>query len=52
VTSRGHAGPDEIARYAASRREQSRACTVNRELAFLKRVFNVAIASGLADRNR
>jgi hypothetical protein len=33
-------------------REQSRACTVNRELAFLKRVFNVAIASGLADRNR
>ncbi len=44
--------PDESARYAASRRESNLApATVNRELAFLKRVFNVAIASGLADTN-
>jgi integrase len=45
--------PDDIAEYAAERRERDgRApATINRELAFLRRVFNAAIASRVAETN-
>jgi integrase len=43
--------PDDIAEYAAERRKHVAPATVNRELAFLRRVFNAAIASRLVDSN-
>ena len=43
--------PGDIERYVASRVGGAKPATVNRELAFLKRVFNVAIADALADAN-
>jgi integrase len=44
--------PDDIAEYATERRDANRApATINRELAFLRRVFNAAIASRLVDTN-
>jgi integrase len=43
--------PGDIERYVAGRLQGARAATANRELAFLKRVFNVAITDGLVDAN-
>jgi len=43
--------PDDIAEYAAERRKHIAPATLNRELAFLRRVFNAAIASRLVDSN-
>jgi hypothetical protein len=43
--------PGDIERYAATRRRKVTPATVNRDLAFLKRVFNVAIADGKAEAN-
>jgi len=43
--------PDDIAEYAAERRQHIGPATVNRELAFLRRVFNAAMASRLVDSN-
>lgn len=43
--------PGDIERYIAKRRSVVKPATTNRELAFLKRVFNVAIADGLTERN-
>jgi site-specific recombinase XerD len=43
--------PSDIERYVAKRIEQVKPASVNRELQFLKHVFNVAIADGLADTN-
>jgi site-specific recombinase XerD len=41
----------DVQRYVARRLAEVRPATVNREVAFLKRVFNVAIEDGLADAN-
>jgi integrase len=41
----------DVQRYVARRLTEVRPATVNREVAFLKRVFNVAIEDGLADTN-
>jgi integrase len=43
--------PGDIERYVAKRIREVSLASVNRELAFLKRVFNVAIADGKADTN-
>ena len=43
--------PADIERYVATRVKQVKPATVNRELAFLKRVFNVAIADNKAETN-
>lgn len=43
--------PGDIERYIAKRRSSAKPATTNRELAFLKRVFNVAIADGKTERN-
>jgi len=43
--------PGDIERHIAKRRKSVKPATTNRELAFLKRVFNVAIADGLTERN-
>ena len=43
--------PGDIERYVAKRITQVSPASVNRELAFLKRVFNVAIADGKAESN-
>jgi integrase len=43
--------PADIERYVAERIGQVKPATVNRELAFLKRVFNVAIANQQAETN-
>ena len=43
--------PGDVERCVAKRLESVAPASVNRELAFLKRVFNVAIADGLADSN-
>ncbi len=44
--------PGDVDRYVAKRRQDGMApASINRELAFLKRLFNVAIADGLADSN-
>src|SRR5262245_33884506 len=44
--------PADLDRYVARRRDERMAvASINRELAFLKRVFNVAIADGRADVN-
>ena len=43
--------PADIERYVASRVTEVKPATVNRELAFLKRVFNVAIADNKAEAN-
>jgi len=52
ATGRSGASSPTRSRYAAGRRESDLApSTVNRELAFLKRGFNVAMTSGLADTN-
>src|SRR5262245_62973331 len=44
--------PGDVERYVAQRQKEVAPATVNRELAFLRRVFNVAIADQKADRNR
>jgi hypothetical protein len=41
--------PGDVERYVAARREAVRPATINRELAFIKRVFSVAIADGYID---
>ena len=41
----------DVQRYVARRLAEIRPASVNREVAFLKRVFNVAIDDGLADAN-
>jgi site-specific recombinase XerD len=43
--------PGDIERYVATRIGEVAPATVNRELAFIKRVFTVAIADGMADSN-
>ncbi len=44
--------PEDVARYVAKRREAGKApATINRELAFLRRLFNVAIENQKADTN-
>ena len=43
--------PGDVDRYVAKRRKHVQPATVNRELAFLRRVFNVAIEDGKADTN-
>lgn len=43
--------PGDIERHIAKRRGTVKPATTNRELAFLKRVFNVAIADGKTERN-
>jgi integrase len=43
--------PGDIERYVAPRRAEVSPASVNRELAFLKRVFNVAIADGKIETN-
>jgi integrase len=43
--------PGDVERYVAERRNQVAPATVNRELAFLRRVFNVAIEDQKADSN-
>jgi len=43
--------PSEIERYVARRIQEVKPSSVNRELQFLKHVFNVAIADGQADVN-
>jgi len=43
--------PSDIERYVAKRVTQVAPATVNRELAFLKHLFNVAIADGRAENN-
>ena len=44
--------PGDIARYVARRQQHGMApATINRELAFLKRLYNVAIGDTLADTN-
>jgi site-specific recombinase XerD len=43
--------PGDIERYVARRIEEMAPASINRELAFLKRVFNIAIADGLAESN-
>ena len=46
-----HIVPGDIARYMAQRSQEVAPATINRALSFLRRVFNVAIADGKADRN-
>jgi integrase len=41
----------DIERYVARRIEEMAPASINRELAFLKRVFNIAIRDGLAESN-
>ncbi len=43
--------PGDVERYVADRRQQAAPGTVNRELSFLRRVYNVAIADQKADTN-
>ena len=43
--------PGDVDRYVAARRREVQPATVNRELAFLRRVFNVAIEDGKAEMN-
>jgi len=43
--------PSDVERYVAARRQEVAPATVNRELAFLRRVYNVAIADQKADTN-
>ena len=43
--------PGDIERYIVKRLQGAAPATVNRELSFLRRVFNVAIADGKAERN-
>ena len=44
--------PEDVSRYAAKRRAAGKApATINRELSFLRRAFNVAIKNQKADRN-
>jgi len=43
--------PGDIQRYAARRLRKVAPATVNRELSFLRRVFNLALADGKVDRN-
>ena len=43
--------PGDIERYVAGRSKEVAPASVNRELAFLKRLFNVAIEDGKADSN-
>jgi hypothetical protein len=43
--------PGDIERYVSRRQEEVAPASVNRELAFLKRVFNVAMSDGLTDSN-
>ncbi len=43
--------PGDVQRYVAERIRKRLPATVNRELAFLKRVYNVAIADGLVEIN-
>ena len=43
--------PGDIDRYVAQRIDRVSVASVNRELAFLKRVLNVAMADGLTDSN-
>jgi hypothetical protein len=47
----GQIVPGDIDRYVARRVREVAPATVNRELSFLRRVFNVAIADGNADAN-
>ena len=46
-----HIVPGDIARYMAQRSQEVAPATISRALSFLRRVFNVAIADGKADRN-
>lgn len=43
--------PLDVQSWATRRREQVEPATVNRELSFLRRVFNVALANELVERN-
>jgi len=43
--------PGDIERYMVQRSQEVAPATVNRALSFLRRVFNVAISDGKADRN-
>ncbi len=43
--------PLDVQTWAAQRRAEVEPATVNRELSFLRRVFNVALANGWVDRN-
>src|SRR5262245_13443966 len=43
--------PGDIERYVARRIEEMAPASINRELAFLKHVFNIAIRDGLAESN-
>jgi len=43
--------PLDIERWVTQRAQETAPATVNRELSFLRRVFNVALANGLVDRN-
>jgi len=43
--------PLDIQTWATRRREEVEPATVNRELSFLRRVFNVALSNGLIERN-
>ena len=43
--------PGDIERYVARRAEEMAPASINRELAFLKRVFNIAIGDGLVESN-
>src|SRR5262245_14841771 len=46
-----HILPGDVERYVAQRQKEVAPATVNRELAFLRRVFNVAIEDQRADSN-
>src|SRR5712664_287452 len=43
--------PLDIEKWVSRRAEELSPASVNRELSFLRRVFNVALANGLVDRN-
>jgi site-specific recombinase XerD len=43
--------PLDIQTWATRRRQEVAPATVNRELSFLRRIFNVAIANGLVEKN-
>src|SRR5439155_20453993 len=43
--------PLDVQAWATRRRAEVEPATVNRELSFLRRVFNVALANGLVERN-
>ena len=47
----GQISPGDVERYQAQRIKTAAPATVNREVMFLKRVFNVAIADGLMQAN-